>query len=81
MAGDLRARAHAVDATLRVGKRGPEAVLDELNDQLADRDLVKVRFLRAGRAGGDVETLAAGMAEEVNAGVVETRGNTAVFHR
>ncbi|MFB6167488.1 MAG: YhbY family RNA-binding protein [Haloferacaceae archaeon] len=78
---ELRARAHDLDATLRVGKRGPEAVLDELNDQLADRNLVKVRFLRAARAGTDVEALAAEMAPEVSAEVVETRGNTAVFHR
>ena len=56
-------------------------VLEELNDQLADRNLVKVRFLRAARAKTDVETLAAEMAPEVSADVVETRGNTAVFHR
>ena len=78
---ELRARAHNLDATLRVGKRGPEMVLEELNDQLADRNLVKVRFLRAARAETDVETLAAEMAPEVSANVVETRGNTAVFHR
>jgi RNA-binding protein len=78
---ELRARAHNLDATLRVGKRGPEMVLEELNDQLADRNLVKVRFLRAARAETDVETLAAEMAPEVSADVVETRGNTAVFHR
>jgi len=81
MTGDLRARAHDLDATLRVGKRGPEAVLGELNDQLADRTLVKVKFLRAARAGRDVEGLAAEMADELSAEVVETRGNTAVFHR
>lgn len=78
---ELRARAHDLDATLRVGKRGPEAVFDELNDQLAEQNLVKVRFLRAARAGTDVETLAAEMAPGVSAEVVETRGNTAVFHR
>ena len=78
---ELRARAHDLDATLRVGKRGPEAVLEELNDQLADQNLVKVRFLRSARSGTDVETLAAEMAPEVSAEVVETRGNTAVFHR
>jgi len=81
MAEDLRARTHDLDATLRVGKRGPDAVLGELNDQLADRNLVKVRFLRAARAGTDVETLAAEMATEVSADIVETRGNTAVLHR
>jgi RNA-binding protein len=78
---DLRERAHDLDATLRVGKRGVEAVADEADDQLADRDLLKVKFLRAGRAGDDVESLAADLAEQVGATVVETRGNTAVLHR
>jgi RNA-binding protein len=78
---DLRARAHDLDATLRIGKRGVEAVVDELDDQLRDRRLVKVKFLRAARAGTDVETLADELASAVDADVVETRGNTAVFHR
>ena len=81
MTEDLRARAHDLDATLRVGKRGPDAILDELNDQLANEPLVKVRFLRAALGGTDVETLADEMAPEVSATVVETRGHTAVFHR
>jgi len=78
---DLRERAHDLDATLRVGKRGVEAVAAEADDQLSDRDLVKVKFLRASRAGGDVADLAADLADRVGATVVETRGNTAVLHR
>ncbi|MFB6159561.1 MAG: YhbY family RNA-binding protein [Haloferacaceae archaeon] len=78
---ELRARAHDLDATIRVGKRGAEAVEGELDDQLRNEDLVKVKFLRAARAGTDVETLADELAAAVSAEVVETRGNTAVFHR
>lgn len=78
---DLRARAHDLDATLRVGKSGIDPVVDELGDQLTDRDLVKVKFLRAARGGTTTEELADDLAERVNAEVVETRGHTAVFHR
>jgi len=78
---DLRARAHDLDVTVWVGKGGTEPVVDELSDQLADRDLVKVKFLRAARGDTSVEELAASLAEDANAEVVETRGNTAVMHR
>jgi RNA-binding protein len=77
----LRKRAHDLDVTVWVGKSGVGAVVDELDDQLGDRELVKVKFLRAARGGTDVETLAADLAERVDADVVETRGNTAVLFR
>ncbi|GAB3680818.1 YhbY family RNA-binding protein [Salinarchaeum chitinilyticum] len=78
---DLRAEAHDLDVTVWVGKGGIEPVVDECSDQLADRKLVKAKFLRAARGGTTVEELAEELAEATNADVVETRGNTAVFHR
>ncbi|WP_299330539.1 YhbY family RNA-binding protein [Haloplanus sp.] len=77
----LRKRAHDLDVTVWVGKAGVDAVVDELDGQLRDRDLVKVKFLRAARGGTDVETLAADLAERTDATLVETRGNTAVLYR
>jgi RNA-binding protein len=77
----LRKRAHDLDVTVWVGKSGVGAVVDELDGQLGDRELVKVKFLRAARGGTDVETLAADLADRVDADVVETRGNTAVLYR
>jgi RNA-binding protein len=77
----LRKRAHDLDVTVWVGKSGVGAVVDELDDQLDDRELVKVKFLRAARGETDVETLAADLADRVDADVVETRGNTAVLYR
>ena len=74
-------RIHSLDATLRVGKRGIEAVAGELDSQLDDRPLVKVKFLRSARGGTDTETLAADLAEAVDATVAETRGHTGVFER
>ena len=77
---DLRKRAHDLDVTLWVGKSGISAVTDELADQLRDRDLVKVKFLRAARGGTSTEELAVELADEVDAELIETRGNTAVLH-
>jgi RNA-binding protein len=76
---ERRRAIHDLDATLRVGKGGVDPVADELASQLQDRDLVKVKFLRAARGGTDTETLAADLAEQAGATVVETRGHTAVF--
>jgi len=76
-----RERAHDVDVTVWVGKAGIDAVVEELSDQLEDRDLVKVKFLRAARGGTTTEALAEQLADRVGAEVVESRGHTAVVHR
>ncbi|SMO82801.1 YhbY family RNA-binding protein [Halorubrum cibi] len=77
---ELRKEAHDLDVTVWVGKGGIDAVVDELSDQLDDRKLVKAKFLRAARGGTSTDELADELAEAVNADLVETRGNTAVFH-
>jgi RNA-binding protein len=77
---DLRKQAHNLDVTVWVGKAGLDSVTDELGDQLADRELVKVKFLRAARGGTTTEELAEELAERVDAELIETRGNTAVLH-
>ncbi|WP_281193453.1 YhbY family RNA-binding protein [Halorubrum sp. F4] len=76
----LRKEAHDLDVTVWVGKSGIEAVVDELSDQLDDRKLVKAKFLRAARGGTSTDELADELAETVGADLIETRGNTAVFH-
>ena len=77
---DLREQAHDLDVTVWVGKAGIGSVADELGDQLADRELVKVRFLRAARGTDSTDDLATELADRVGADLVETRGNTAVYH-
>jgi len=76
---ELRKEAHDLDVTVWVGKSGIKSVVDELSDQLQDRKLVKVKFLRAARGNQETEELAEELAEQVNAKLVETRGNTAVL--
>ncbi|MFC3957112.1 YhbY family RNA-binding protein [Halovivax cerinus] len=74
-------RAHDLDVTVWVGKGGVDAVVDELDTQLDDRDLVKVKFLRAARGGTDTDELASELAADLNATVHDTRGHTAVVYR
>jgi len=78
---ELGARAHDLDVTVWVGKRGPNAAAGELDDQLGERDLVKVRFHRSTGATSDLESAATELATTAGAELVETRGHTAVFHR
>lgn len=76
---EVRKAAHNLDVTVWVGKHGIESVTEELADQLAANDLVKVKFLRAARGSDDTETLAEELADAVSAELIETRGNTAVL--
>ena len=57
MTNDLERRAHDLDVTVWVGKAGLDPVVEELRDQLADRELVKVKFLRSARGGTTTEEL------------------------
>lgn len=80
MSDELRKQAHTTDVTVWVGKSGLDPVVDELSDQLGERTLVKVKFLRASRGGTTTEELAAELASRADAEVIETRGHTGVFH-
>jgi RNA-binding protein len=80
MTTELDKKAHEADVTVWVGKAGLDAVVDELKDQVHDRDVVKVKFLRAARGSKDTEELAAELAEKASVDVVDVRGNTAVYH-
>ncbi|WP_257300132.1 YhbY family RNA-binding protein [Haloarchaeobius sp. FL176] len=77
---DLRKQAHDLDVTVWVGKSGIESVTAELEDQLKSAELVKAKFLRAARGGTSTDELAEELAGLVDAELIETRGNTAVYH-
>ena len=81
MTEDYRAKAQDIDVTVWVGKSGIGAVVEELDDQLDDRELVKVKFLRSARGRQGTDELAEELGEKVGAELIETRGNTAVYHR
>ena len=79
--GTRAERIHNLDVTVWVGKHGIESVSDELDGQLEDRELVKVKFHRSARGGSETSELAADLADTVGGEVVETRGHTAVIER
>jgi RNA-binding protein len=76
---DTMSRIHDLEVTVWVGKSGLDPVVDELSDQLADRGLVKVKFLRAARGDTSTDALAEALAERTGADLVDTRGHTAVY--
>lgn len=80
MSEELRKKAHDLDVTVWVGKAGIESVSEELAGQLDENELVKVKFLRSARGTDSTDELAERLAELVGAEVIETRGNTAVYH-
>jgi RNA-binding protein len=77
----LQAAIHETPVTVWVGKGGPGAVVDELDRQLRDREVVKVRLLRSARGEGDTATQAMALADRTGSTVVDVRGHTAVFSR
>lgn len=76
---DVTERIHELDVTVWVGKGGVDPVVEELTSQVDQRDLVKVKFLRAASGGDSTESLAADLGEKADVELVETRGNTAVY--
>lgn len=81
MTADARERIHDLDVTVWVGKGGIDPVVDELADQLDEREFVKAKFLRAARGGSSTEELAGALADRTGSDLVDTRGHTAVFRR
>ena len=78
---EITRQIHDLDVTVWVGKGGINSVVDEFADQLVDRDLVKVKFLRAARGETSTDELADELAAQVDATVVDVRGNVAVYKR
>ncbi|MFB6183863.1 MAG: YhbY family RNA-binding protein [Haloarculaceae archaeon] len=76
---DRRRRLHDLDVTVWVGKKGIDAVSDELTSQLDDREFVKVKFHRSAIGRGTTDDVAADLADAVDATLVRTRGNTAIY--
>mgnify|MGYP002763044271 FL=1 len=72
-----RKAAHELDATVRVGKKGVEAVSDELAAQLANEEPRKVKFLRSSRGGTTTDELAEELAKEAGGPIITTPGHTA----
>ena len=79
---ELRSKAQQLDASLQMGKAGlTDAFVEELQLQLDENKLVKVRLLRSSRVEDDTKGLAEQLAEATNSVLVETRGHTCVLYK
>ena len=77
----LQAAIHETPVTVWVGKGGIGPVVEELDRQLKQQRVVKVRMLRSARGDADTTTQAMKLADRIDATVVDVRGHTAVFTR
>lgn len=78
---EIKAEATSIEPTLHVGKSGIESIVEELNIQLKNKKLVKVKFLRSAFAETGKKELAQKLADISRSELIEVRGNTAVFSR
>jgi RNA-binding protein len=70
-----------LESTLQIGKSGIEVVVEELERQLNDRKLVKVKFLKSAFIEGNRQELSEKLASLTDSELIDIRGNTAVFRR
>ncbi len=78
---EIKAEATSIESTLHVGKSGIEPIVDELKNQLKNKKLVKVKFLRSAFIETGKKELAQKLADLTRSELIEVRGNTAVFSR
>lgn len=76
-----RADATFLDATIHVGKSGIEPVVEELKNQLKNRKMVKVIFLKTAFIEVGKKELSEKLADLTDSELIEVRGNTGVFRR
>jgi len=78
---ELRRRASTLKPLIIVGKGGvTDGIIRELDRQLEEKELVKIRFLRSSNTS-QIGEMIARLAKETQSELVETRGNTATLYR
>ncbi len=76
-----KAAATSLDATIHIGKSGIEPAIEELKNQLKNRKMVKVKFLKTAFIETGRHELSEKLADLTDSELIEVRGNTAVFCR
>lgn len=68
--------------TILIGKSGVSTeVLKEIEKQLEKGEMVKAKFLKTALHGEDVKQIAAKVAEQTEASLVEVRGHTFMLYK
>lgn len=75
------AKATFLEPTLHVGKSGIETVVEELKNQLKNKKMVKVKFLKTAFIEVGKKEMSEKLADLTDSELIEVRGNTAVFRR
>ena len=79
---ELRGMAARMESSTHVGKNGVTAALiEEINRQLKDNKLVKVKVLKSAMEAVPRDEIARLLAEKTGAELVEVRGNTVVLFK
>ena len=81
MKDPLIAKAHALKPVMQIGKNGiTQGVIDQLEHELDERELVKIKFLKSGLTD-DKKVLAQELATKTQAKVVQVIGHTIILFR
>ncbi len=76
----LKAQAAEIEITVWVGKNGvTDSIIQELEDQLISKRLVKVKILKNALGQAPRNRIARELEEKAGATLVETRGGVAVY--
>jgi RNA-binding protein len=78
---NLRKLSHSTEVTIWIGKGGIENIIAEMDQQLKERRVVKVKFLPASKSEKSVKELAVDLANKIRHKEYETIGNVAIFMR
>ncbi len=77
---DIRKMGQDIRTLVRIGKNGiNEAMIDEINRHLDDKDLVKVKVLRNNPVQ-DLDKVAEELEDKTDGRLIEIRGKTLLFY-
>lgn len=79
---ELRGQAAKMEAATHIGKNGiTPSLIEEINRQLKDNKLVKIKVLKSALEEMSREELAKALAEKTGAELIEVKGNTVVLFK
>ena len=79
---ELRGMAARIEPATHVGKNGvTDSLIEEINRQLKDNKLVKVKVLKSAIEAMPRDEIARQLAEKTGAELIDVRGNTVVLFK
>ena len=79
---ELRGMAAQIEPATHIGKNGvTDSLVEEINRQLKDNKLIKVKVLKSAIESMSREEIARLLAEKSGAELIEVRGNTVVLFK